>query len=100
MATPEQRDAYRRVINLILEEIEGCELTPDAPETVELRAVADELESRIIGSLPPSQSPPERVTIQRRKDARKFQPKPKKWQSGPLAASTGTAPKPPWFTDA
>lgn len=100
MATPGQRDAYRRVVNLILEEIEGCGLDPKAPETIELRAVADELESRIIGSPPPSQAPPMPVTIQRRKDARKWQPKPKKWQRGPLAATASSAsPKPPWFTE-
>lgn len=103
MATPEQRDAYRRVVNLILEEIEGCELPQDSTSRANLMEIVSEFERRIIYDLELSprgwQTPQVKPA---NKPRPKHQPKPKKvkaWQHGPLAAaSAGPIPKPPWFT--
>lgn len=109
MATPAQRDAYRRVINLILEEIEGCELKPDAPETVELMDIVREMEGRIIAGPYALPSQPAKPTFAHKPKGKSnqsrmnFQSKPKarKWQTGPLASTAASpTPKPLWFTDA
>jgi hypothetical protein len=102
MASPEQRDAYRRVANLILEEIEGCELEPTATATIELMNVVREMQDRLTEGLSPRPlyGSPQR---QAAKAERKYHPKPKatkKWQRGPLAATTTAVakPMPPWFS--
>jgi hypothetical protein len=102
MASPEQRDAYRRVANLILEEIEGCELEPTAPATIELMNVVREMQDRLTEGLSPRplHGSPRRQTV---KPDRKSHPKPKAaktWQRGPLATTTTAVakPMPPWFS--
>jgi hypothetical protein len=101
MASPEQRDAYRRVANLILEEIEGCELDPTAIPTIELKNVVREMQDRLTEGLSPRppHAPPRHQAV---KSDRKSHPKPKatkKWQRGPLATTTAVAkPMPPWFS--
>jgi hypothetical protein len=102
MASPEQRDAYKRVVNLILEEIEGCELEPSATATIELMNVVREMQDRLTEGLSPRplHASPQRQAV---KSDRKYHPKPKatkKWQRGPLAATTATVarPMPPWFS--
>lgn len=100
MATPSQRDAYRRVIHLIMEEIAGCELDPKAMPTVELMNVVRELESRIIEGPNVASTP---HAAKHEKFDRKYHPKRKNaqaWRQGPLATvSTGAVTKPPWFSD-
>lgn len=105
MATPEQRDACRRVANLILEEIAGCGEGLTAGEVAELKALVAEMERRIIEGPPPfpaSRRGRDKVVIQRRgqRPAKAPAEWPPKWTQGPLAsAAGGAAPKPPWFSE-
>ena len=100
MATSEQRDAYRRVILLIMEDIEGCEMEPASKMRVELMNVVSELECRIIEGPNMVRMP---VVAKHGTFDRKYKPKGKKakaWQGGPLAGTARTAvEKPPWFSE-
>jgi hypothetical protein len=99
--TPIHKRSFARVIGLILEEIEGCELDPGHQETRDLRRIIDILQKMAKDQDRPKQQQ-QQLTLKPQPQKTTRQPyvkKAKKWQNGPLGGqSRNITQKPVWFT--